>query len=137
MHEDRARNRNAPGAGERPDDDPGRLSVDVAGDHGARVLRMSGELDIAVAPGLLPRVPELVAGAPGVVLDLAAVTFFDSAGVRLVDRLARECGRAGVPFAVVARPGTTPARVLQIVGFGPPLVAPDLAAGLEAVRDPA
>ena len=57
--------------------------------------------------------------------------------MRLVDRLARECGRAGVPFAVVARPGTTPARVLQIVGFGPPLVTPDLAAGLEAVRDPA
>jgi anti-anti-sigma factor len=82
-------------------------------------------------------VPDLVAGAPGVVLDLSAVTFFDSAGVRLVDRLARECGRARVRFAVVATPGTTPARVLDIVGFGPPLVTADLAAGLDAVRDPA
>ena len=70
-------------------------------------------------------------------LDLARVTFLDSAGVRLVDRLARECGRVGVPFAVVATPGTTPARVLDIVGFGPPLVAANLAAGLEAVRNPA
>jgi anti-sigma B factor antagonist len=96
---------------------------------------MRGELDIAVAPGLLPRVPDLVAGAPGVVLDLTAVTFLDSAGVRLVDRLARECGRVGVPFVVVATPGKTPARVLDIVGFGPPLVVADLAAGLAAVRD--
>ena len=137
MDEDRARNPDAQGWGERADEGAGDLTVDVAGHSRTRVLRMRGELDIAVAPGLLPRVPELVAGAPGVVLDLAAVTFFDSAGVRLVDRLARECGRAGVPFAVVARPGTTPARVLQIVGFGPPLVTPDLAAGLDAVRDPA
>jgi anti-sigma B factor antagonist len=137
VQEDRATNRGAPGPGERPDEDPAELTVEVGGDHGPRVLRMRGELDIAVAPGLLPRVPDLVAGAPGVVLDLSAVTFFDSAGVRLVDRLARECGRARVRFAVVATPGTTPARVLDIVGFGPPLVTADLAAGLDAVRDPA
>ena len=99
------RDRDAPGPRPRPDDDPGELTLDVTDDHGARVLRMRGELDIAVAPGLLPRVPELVAGAAGVVLDLSAVTFFDSAGVRLVDRLARECGRVGVRFAVVATPG--------------------------------
>jgi len=137
VQEDRARDREAPGRRERPDDDPAELTLDVAGDRGARVLRMRGELDMAVAPGLLPRVPDLVAGAPGVVLDLSAVTFFDSAGVRLVDRLARECGRAGARFAVVATPGTTPARVLDIVGFGPPLVAANLAAGLDAVRDQA
>jgi anti-sigma B factor antagonist len=137
VHEDRARNRDAPGAVERADADASELTVDVVGDRGPRVLRMRGELDIAVAPGLLPRVPDLVAGAPGVVLDLTAVTFLDSAGVRLVDRLARECARLGVAFVVVATPGTTPARVLDIVGFGPPLVAADLATGLEAVRDPA
>ena len=137
MQEDRARNRDAAGPGEGGDADRSELTVDVAGDRGPRVLRMRGELDIAVAPGLLPRVPDFVAGAPGVVLDLTAVTFLDSAGVRLVDRLARECGRVAVPFVVVATPGTTPARVLDIVGFGPPLVAADLAAGLEAVRDPA
>ena len=115
----------------------GELTVDVRrGAEEARVLRMRGDLDIAVAPELMPRVPELVAGVPGVVLDLSAVTFFDSAGVRLVDRFARECGRDGVAFAVVAAPGTPPARVLEIVGFGPPLVASDLDAALAAVADP-
>ena len=137
MHEARARNRTAPGPGERADDEPSELTVGVAGERGTRVLRMRGELDIAVAPDLLPRVPDLVSGAPGVVLDLTVVSFFDSAGVRFVDRLARECGRVGVPFAVVAAPGTTPARVLDIVGFGPPLVAADLAGALAAVRGPA
>jgi anti-anti-sigma factor len=137
VYEDRAMNRDAREPDERADGDPPDLTVEVAGDHGPRVLRMRGELDIAVAPALLPRVPDLVAGAPGVVLDLTAVTFLDSAGVRLVDRLARESGRLGVPFAVVAAPGTTPARVLDIVGFGPPLVVPDLAAALDAVRNPA
>jgi anti-anti-sigma factor len=116
----------------------GELTIDVrSGPAEARVLRMTGELDIAVAPGLMPRVPELVSGVPGVVLDLTAVTFFDSAGVRLVDRFARECGRDGVAFAVVATPGTPPARVLEIVGFGPPLVAADLGTALSAVNDPA
>ena len=115
----------------------GELTVDVRrGAEEARVLRMRGDLDIAVAPELMPRVPELVAGVPGVVLDLSAVTFFDSAGVRLVDRFARECGRDGVAFAVVAAPGTPPARVLEIVGFGPPLVASDLGTALAAVADP-
>ncbi len=106
---------------------------DVAGSAPVRVLRFRGELDVAVAPDLLPRVPDLVAGTPGLVLDLTAVTFFDSAGVRLVDRLARECGRAGVPFAVAATPGTPPSRVLDIVGFGPPLVRADLRTAVDAV----
>ncbi len=123
------------------EDGPGGTSdvtIDVRrGPDETRVLRMTGELDIAVAPELMPRVPEMVSGVPGLVLDLSAVTFFDSAGVRLVDRFARECGRGGVAFAVVAAPGTPPARVLEIVGFGPPLVAADLGAALSAVNDPA
>jgi hypothetical protein len=41
-----------------------------------------------------------------------------------------------VAFAVVAAPGTPPARVLEIVGFGPPLVAADLGSALAAVTDP-
>ena len=136
MQDNRPRNGDGARPNEGRDDEPGGLTVDVADERGARILRMSGELDFAVAPDLLPSVPEFVAGAAGLVLDLTAVTFFDSAGVRLVDRLARECGRTGARFSVVATPGTTLARVLDIVGFGPPMVVPDLAAGLAAVRDP-
>jgi anti-sigma B factor antagonist len=100
---------------------------------GVRVVRARGELDVAVAPGLVPRVPELVAGADALVLDLTQVAFLDSSGVRLVNRFARECGGHDVPFAVVAPSGGIPRRVLEIVGFGPPLVLDDLAAAVAAV----
>ena len=113
-----------------------RVSVEIVpgGRGGVRVVRAGGELDVAAAPDLLPRVPELVAGAAGVVLDLTPVAFLDSSGVRLIDRFARECGDRGTPFAVVAPPEGITRRVLDIVGFGPPLVLEDLEAAVRAVR---
>lgn len=103
------------------------------GTDGVRVLRAEGELDVAVADLLLGRVPELVDGAAGVVLDLRPVSFLDSAGIRLLDRFARECGRRGVRFAAVAPVASSPRRVLEIVEFGPPLVVPDLATAVSSV----
>ncbi len=87
-------------------------------DGGTTVLRATGDLDVAVVPALLPEVPALVSAAGSVVLDLSAVTFFDSSGVRLVDRLARECGARATPFRVVAPPGGPTRRVLELVGTG-------------------
>ncbi|HVM29101.1 MAG TPA: STAS domain-containing protein [Mycobacteriales bacterium] len=100
-------------------------------DDGARILRASGELDVVVVPALLPSVTGLVDGVSAVVLDLTDVTFFDSSGVRLVDRLMRECARAGPGFRVVAPRGHPARRVLEIVGLAGSLVAEDLAAALE------
>lgn len=89
-----------------------------------RVLRASGELDAVVVPGLLPRLPDLVAGARAVVLELSDVVFFDSSGVRLVDRLARTCAGLGLPLRVVAPVGSVARRVLELVGL-PVRDAPD------------
>jgi anti-anti-sigma factor len=113
------------------------LESSDTGAEGVRLVRLTGELDFAVAPSLAPRVPELVAGAAGLVLDLAGVTFFDSAGVRLVDTFARACGGAGIGFAVAASPGTLARRVLEIVGFGPPLVVDDVPTAIAVSRRPA
>jgi anti-sigma B factor antagonist len=101
---------------------------------GVRLLCASGELDVAVVPAMLPGVPDLVAAARGVVLDLSDVTFFDSSGVRLVDRMSRECGRADTPLRVVAPPGTPTRRVLELVGLIDDLVTDDVPAALIAVR---
>jgi anti-anti-sigma factor len=111
-------------------------TVPDAGGAGVRLLRARGELDIVGATDLLGRVPELIDGASGVVLDLGPVTFLDSAGIRLVDRFARECGRRGLPFVAVAPPGGTPRRVLEIVGFGPPLVVDELVEALTLASQP-
>jgi anti-anti-sigma factor len=103
------------------------------GPTGVRVLRAGGEIDVAAAPDLLARVVELVEGATGVVLDLGPVTFLDSAGTRLVDRFARECGLRDIGFVAVAPPGAVPRRVLEIVGFGPPLVVDELSTAIASV----
>jgi anti-sigma B factor antagonist len=112
------------------------MTLETVRDHdGIRVLRGAGDLDVAVVPALLPEVAALVAGAAGVVLDLTDVTFFDSSGVRLVDRLSRTCAKDGVPFRVVAPVGRPARRVLEIVGMAGPLVADDLLAAVAQVRE--
>ena len=100
---------------------------------GIRVLVGTGELDVAALPPVLPTVPDLVAGAAGVVLDLTAVTFFDSSGVRLVDALARACAGTGAQFRVVAPHRVLARRVLEIVGLVDGLVEDDLDAAVAAV----
>ena len=110
-----------------------RLLEQTARPDGVRVLAASGEMDVTVAPAILPEVPALVSGARAVVLDLSALTFFDSAGVRLVDQLARECARGGEPFAVVAPPAGPSRRVLELVGLADALVVDDVEAALERV----
>jgi len=92
------------------------VSVDaIGGPADIRMLVAVGELDIVVVPRVLERFTALLAGATAVVLDVSAVTFLDSSGLRLVDRLARECGGRGAPFRVVAPPGCASRRVLEIV----------------------
>jgi len=81
------------------------------------VLSISGELDVVSLPVVLERVPELVAGAVAVVVDLAGVSFLDSAGVRFLHRLAHTCDQSGTGLRVVAPPAGRARRVLDIVGM--------------------
>ena len=94
------------------------------------VLSISGELDVVSLPTVLERVPELVAGAVAVVVDLRDVSFLDSSGVRFLHRLAHTCERAGTGVRVVAPPGSRARRVLDIVGMT--LLVDDDAAGARA-----
>ena len=103
-------------------------------DDAVRVLRAAGELDACAVSPMLPRPVALVAGAQGLNLDLTAVTFFDSSGVRLVDQLARECGRTGAPFRVVSPPDTSSRRVLELVGLAALIVSDDLPTELTSLR---
>lgn len=100
---------------------------------GASVVALSGEVDATVAPGMAARLADVVQDASAVVLDLAAVEFFDSAGVRLVDRLARGCAAQGLPWRVVAPPASAARRVLELVGMVGPEVVDDLGAALRSV----
>lgn len=105
-----------------------------SGVEGVRLLHPVGDLDVTRAPALLDDVQALVQGADGLVVDLSDVTFFDSGGIRFVDRLAGECDRAGVGFRVVAPPGTRSRRLLDLVGMAGALADDDLESALIGVR---
>lgn len=103
-------------------------------DGGVRVVRFSGELDFSTTAELVPELGGITEAAEAVILDLTAVSFFDSSGVRLVDHVARSCAHAGVAFRAVAPAGGVPRRVLEIVGLADSLTSLDLEAALAHVR---
>lgn len=103
--------------------------------HGVLVASVTGEIDLANGPELADAV---VAGATaatrGMVVDLTAVTFLDSAGVRFLDQVtARGAGRQ---VLVVAPAGGGVAYTLRLCGFPADRVRDGLAAAVAELRDP-
>lgn len=86
-------------------DEPGRLRITV-----------SGELDLATVPALERRLDELQADGRPVRLDLSAVEYMDSTGVRLLIQVLT--GRDPENPAVEVEDSFTPPvrRVLELVG---------------------
>lgn len=87
------------------------------GEDGVAVVRVSGELDIASAPRLVSAAAEAAGvGAGPVRIDLSAVTFMDSSGLRGLLDAEREIAAAG-RVAVLGAPSARVTRVLEMVGF--------------------
>ena len=86
----------------------GSLDLEVA--DGRALARLRGELDASNAPDFTERLR--AAGARVLVVDLAEVTYFDSAGVRMLDEL---CDGADV--RIVAPAGTRARTTLRICAF--------------------
>jgi anti-anti-sigma factor len=92
------------------------LEIEDRGD--VVVARVSGELDIARAPGMGERIHESVpTSARALVVDFSELDFIDSSGVAMLFGLARRLGSRRQQVRVVARSGRAVARVLQIVEF--------------------
>ena len=109
------------------------MTLDVEDGPGdVRVLRALGEIDLLTIDQL-PDLSELVHPGTPLVLDMSEVTFLDSAGVRLVHRLAEACGRNHDAFCVVAPPGGRARRVLDLMGLAEPHAEDDLTAALRRV----
>lgn len=96
-------------------DDDSNVRVDVVDVDGQSVVVVEGEIDLSVVGGLWKRVEEASLDGGPLVLDVAGVTFMDSAGVNLLLRLRQQ--RGDVPEAVVLRhPSATVRRVLEMAG---------------------
>ncbi|MFI5956714.1 STAS domain-containing protein [Cryptosporangium sp. NPDC051539] len=68
----------------------------------AKLVSFQGEIDLGTAPGLGTTVEVETADASAIVLDLSAVTFLDSAGVRLLDSLVGAGESRGCVMRLVA-----------------------------------
>jgi anti-anti-sigma factor len=93
------------------------LRVERDGPH--VVAAIDGEVDPSNARDLGR---DLTASVPndamGVVLDLTAVSYLDSAGVQMIYELAERLASRQQALALVAPPGAAARRVLEIVALG-------------------
>jgi anti-anti-sigma factor len=97
---------------------PSPLTVTLAEDGGVAVVRAAGELDLATAPQLVRAIATAAGGpSPRVLVDLAAVGFCDSAGLRALLGAAREVEARAGRLVVAVEPGGTLERVLDIAGL--------------------
>ena len=92
------------------------FDVQIAQTPGGVRLALSGEIDMSTIDELRRRTADTLAEATDtVVLDLAAVTFLDSSGLRLMLQLNREVKERGGRFVVM--PGDGPvSRLFELTG---------------------
>ena len=79
------------------------------------LMSVAGEIDMSNAPDLLDRARLSLHRSAAVVLDLSAIQFLDSAGIRLLDSIAKESDEVGKRFVVVGNPVVD--RVIEVAGL--------------------
>lgn len=92
------------------------LTLDMAESSGRRVLTANGEIDLATAPMLEERLDELLRDG-GVVLDLTAVSFIDSTGLRVILNAHQNAQEQAQSFPIIAVDGPV-MRLFDITGVG-------------------
>lgn len=103
--------------------------VRVSDDAGWPVAQLSGAIDLSNVEELRLRLERAVSNrAHGLVLDLSAVTYLDSTGLRLLFRLARQLGNRQQRLHLVVPDSSRISRVLEIAGVASVIpIASDLA----------
>jgi anti-sigma B factor antagonist len=99
--------------------DPPVFAVDVTtGDGGRTTVAVAGELDLVSADEFAGAVTAALAGGP-VLLDLAALSFMDSAGVRALNAMLRTAAEAGNELRVRTDMQRNVHQVLELTGMLP------------------
>ncbi len=91
-------------------DVPSRLSIERTGP----TITISGELDAHSAPELRDEI-DAAGDAAEITLDMSAVTFMDSSGLRVLIDAHQRTDQAGSQL-VITRPSSSVQRVLEIAG---------------------
>jgi len=88
---------------------------------GPIVVTLVGEIDMANATDIELDIERRSGRGTDIVIDLARVSFIDSAGIAVLNRLAARQLGGGSTLVIVAPPGGFARRVLEIVDLGLPL----------------
>jgi anti-anti-sigma factor len=120
---------------ERLAPDRGLVEIERNEHDGVRVVAVAGELDISNVAALAQATFDLPNEALGMVLDLSATTFIDSATIGLLFDLHSALARRGQPLRVVCSQGAPARRVLDLMSFdSDALTEQDSAAAVAAIR---
>jgi anti-sigma B factor antagonist len=92
----------------------------------ADLVRLAGEIDMANAPEIGREIVRQTGRSGAVLIDLTAVSFLDSAGVRLLDALVGDLDQAGTPIRLVVGETGAARMTLQLCAFRDDLLATDL-----------
>ncbi|GAA2600127.1 hypothetical protein GCM10010435_94440 [Winogradskya consettensis] len=92
----------------------------------ADLVRLAGEIDLANAPEIGREIVRHTGRSGAVLIDLTAVSFLDSAGVRLLDALVGDLDQAGTPIRLVVGETGAARMTLKLCAFRDDLLATDL-----------
>ena len=102
-----------------------RPLMQTEGEGGRVVVRLTGEIDLSNVDGLEAQIDSAIAHAQDVVIDLSAIDFIDSRGLRLLKRVsAAVAGRDGT-LLVVAPASSVARSVLDMTGMSQELAVQD------------
>ena len=83
--------------------------------EGPSLLRLAGDLDMLAAPTPELALTPLTSGGGSITVDLGALTFLDSTGLRVLCQAKRELGDGGRIVLLNAAPSVR--RILEITGL--------------------
>src|SRR5262245_7330416 len=92
--------------------------LDVEQRDGFLLARLGGEIDLANADLLEQRLERAVSGSSRVLVDLTAVEYIDSRGLRLLSRLAVDLSERDGVLELVAPPGSIARDVVDLTRMG-------------------
>jgi anti-sigma B factor antagonist len=101
---------------------------------GTDLVRLVGEIDLANAPAIGREIVAQTGAAGAVLIDLTAVSFLDSAGVRLLDSLVGAMDERNTPIKLVVGEAGPARMTLQLCAFRDDLLESDLDRAAEDLR---
>lgn len=100
-------------------------NVDVVRTGQRLDLAIAGEVDLANAVTVQRQLLDVITNQlSSVHLDLTALLFLDSAGLRIMFALADRLEMLQIAFEVTVTPSSIPRRALELAGFTPLTIAP-------------